>query len=279
MLSNEQVTHFRQHGYTLGNRVLSDEQVEVLRAETLRVIDEREKRDQPQPVLCHTMGKAESPIWQIVNIWMASPAFKELIFNKQIGEEMAQLIPDANTLRIWHDQIQYKPAGRGGVNMWHQDSPYWGILTPKHEQVTAWLALDDVDEGNGCMSMVPHSHDWGNAIDFLHTLKEFDDMKQVKDFNGHPVNIVTCPVKKGHIHYHHSLTWHGSHANTSERPRRAIALHFMTQNTRNEASGQHVMKQFVHVAPGEVVSGDAFPVVWQRAGTVDRVEGREAVAV
>jgi hypothetical protein len=44
-----------------------------------------------------------------------------------------------------------------------------------------------------------------------------------------------------------------------------VALHFMTQNTRNEASGQHIMKQFVHVPAGEVVSGDAFPVTWQRS--------------
>jgi phytanoyl-CoA hydroxylase len=263
MLSDEQVAHFREHGYVLGNRVLSDEQVEVLRAETLRVIAERDEPGVRQPVLCHTFGKAEAPVWQIVNIWMASDAFRELIFSPQIGEEMAQLIPDVQMLRIWHDQIQFKPAGKGGVNMWHQDSPYWGILTPKHEQVTAWIALDDVDEANGCMSMVPHSQDWGNEIEFLHKLKEFDDLKKVTEFNGHPVKIVTCPVKKGHIHYHHSLTWHGSHANTSDRPRRAVALHFMTQNTRNEASGQHIMKQFVHVPPGEVVSGDAFPVVWR----------------
>lgn len=266
MLSTEQVAHFQKHGYVLGNRVLTDEQVEVLRAETLRVIDEREDKSKAQPVLCHNMGKPEAPVWQIVNIWMASPAFKELIFNSQVAEEMAQLIPDVQTLRIWHDQIQFKPAGKGGVNMWHQDSPYWGILTPKHEQVTAWIALDDVDESNGCMSMVPHSQDWGNTIQFLQSLKEFDQMKSVTEYEGNPVRIVTCPVKKGHIHYHHSLTWHGSHANTSDRPRRAIALHFMTQNTRNEARGNHVMKRFVHVGANEVVSGDAFPVVYQRPG-------------
>lgn len=263
MLSKEQVEHFREHGYVLGNRVLSDEQVEVLRSETLRVIDEREKKDQPQPVLCHTIGMGGT-IWQIVNIWMASAAFKELIYNPRICEEMGQLMPEAQTLRIWHDQIQYKPAGKGGVNMWHQDSPYWGILTPKHEQVTAWVALDDVDESNGCMSMVPRSHDFGNTIEFLHTLKDFDQMKSVKEYQGQPLRVVTCPVKKGHVHYHHSLTWHGSPANTSDRPRRAVALHFMTQNTRNLADGQHVMKRFVHVPAGEVVSGEAFPVVWQR---------------
>jgi ectoine hydroxylase-related dioxygenase (phytanoyl-CoA dioxygenase family) len=264
MLSPEQLAHFRQHGYVLGNRVLSDEQVETLRAETLRVIADRADTSRPQPVLCHNMAKPGTEIWQIVNIWMASEPFRQLIQNPQICEELAQLMPDVTTLRIWHDQIQYKPAGVGGVNMWHQDSPYWGLLLPKDEQVTAWVALDDVDESNGCMSMVPDSQHWGNTIDFLHTLKDFSDMDRVKEFRGQPVRVIRCPVKKGHVHYHHSLTWHGSPANTSDRPRRAVALHFMTQNTRYEFQANHVMRPYVKVNVGDVMQGDAFPVVWQR---------------
>jgi phytanoyl-CoA hydroxylase len=262
MLSPQQISEFEQNGYVLGARVLTDDQIESLRAETLRVIDERERQDIPQPVMCHNMGKPDAPIWQIVNIWMASARFKQLVTHPAICEEVAQLHCGARGLRMWHDQIQFKPAGKGGVNMWHQDSPYWSILTPKDAQVTAWVALDDVDESNGCMSMVPHSHQWGNAIQFLHTLKNFEDMRSVKEFQGSEVRVIARPVKKGHVHYHHSLTWHGSHANTSDRPRRAIALHYMTDQTRYAAKGEHVMKKFVHIQDGERMSGDAFPIVW-----------------
>jgi ectoine hydroxylase-related dioxygenase (phytanoyl-CoA dioxygenase family) len=69
-------------------------------------------------------------------------------------------------------------------------------------------------------------------------------------------------VQKGEVHYHHALTWHGSHANTSGRPRRAIALHFMTGDTCFVASGEHVMKQFVEVADGELMQGAHFPVIY-----------------
>jgi len=263
MLTDRQLRQFRDYGFLLGNRVLSDEQVESLRAETLRVIEQREDKDIPQPVMCHNMGKPEAPVWQIVNIWMASEPFKELVTHPVICQEVAQLHSAAKGLRIWHDQIQFKPAGKGGVNMWHQDSPYWGILTPKDAQVTAWVALDDVDESNGCMSMVPRSHLWGNSIEFLHTLKSFDDMRGVKEFLGNEVKVVACPVKKGHVHYHHSLTWHGSHANTSDRPRRAIALHYMTDQTRYVGKGEHVMKKFVQgLEDGDKMRGEAFAVVW-----------------
>ena len=183
-----------------------------------------------------------------------------MIRNPAIGEEAAQLT-GTSELRIWHDQIQYKPAGKGGVNMWHQDSPYWPPLEPKDQQITAWVALDDVDESNGCMSMVPGSHRWGNQIEFLHTTKSFDALP--REFKGHPIDIRTCPVRKGEVHYHHSLTWHGSRANTSDRPRRAIALHFMTPKTVYAAeAGDHPMKPFIEVADGATVQGTRFPVVW-----------------
>jgi ectoine hydroxylase-related dioxygenase (phytanoyl-CoA dioxygenase family) len=82
------------------------------------------------------------------------------------------------------------------------------------------------------------------------------------EFEGRPIEIRTCPVKKGEVHFHHALTWHGSNANRSGRPRRAIAIHFMTQDTRFVASGDHVMKEFVHVGDGEVMEGEHFPLVY-----------------
>ncbi|MFM1850899.1 MAG: hypothetical protein RIS54_583 [Verrucomicrobiota bacterium] len=262
MLTPAQIAQFQSQGYLRGAKVLDDDQVETLRAEIERVIVDRDRDDIPQPVLCHNFTHDENaPVWQIVNIWEASPAFKGLIHNRQIAEEMAQLT-GATELRIWHDQIQYKPASRGGVNMWHQDAPLWPIIAPMTE-VTAWVALDDVDVDNGCMSMVPGSHLWGDHMDHLRTWKDF--VKDVPaEFEGHKVEVKFCPVKKGEVHFHHSLTWHGSHANTSGRPRRAIALHYMTGETRYVEAGEHPMKQFVTVADGELLAGEHFPLVWSK---------------
>ncbi|HWD38569.1 MAG TPA: phytanoyl-CoA dioxygenase family protein [Fimbriimonas sp.] len=254
MLTIEQVERFRRDGFLKGSRVLSDAEIETLQAETLRVIEDRDDPAKPQPVMCHLMG---GNIWQIVNIWQASPAFRDLISNPTIVEEMLQLTR-AKTLRLWHDQIQFKPASTGGVNHWHQDGPYWPILQPK-SQVTAWVALDDVDEGNGCMRMVPGSHLWGDHVKFLEALPSFDEMPST--FEGHQVKVVTCPVKKGEVHYHHALTWHGSGSNASGRPRRAIALHYMTEQTKYYASGEHVMKPFVTADDGQELAGSHFPTV------------------
>ena len=84
------------------------------------------------------------------------------------------------------------------------------------------------------------------------------------NFEGHEIKVVRCPVKKGEVHYHHALVWHGSHANTSGRPRRAIALHYMTQETRYVAGGEHVMKAYVEVSDGELLQGQYFPLAYHR---------------
>jgi phytanoyl-CoA hydroxylase len=162
-------------------------------------------------------------------------------------------------LRIWHDQIQYKPPQTGGTTHWHQDAPLWPILAPMTE-VTAWVALDDADVSNGCMSMVRGSHQWGDNIEFLRQVEEYEKMPT--EFQGRTLQVARCPVKKGEVHFHHSLTWHGSHNNTSERPRRAIALHYMTNETCFVASGEHLMKEFVEVGDGEQMRGKHFPQVY-----------------
>jgi ectoine hydroxylase-related dioxygenase (phytanoyl-CoA dioxygenase family) len=256
MLIPEQVSFFEKNGYLRGGRVLDDDGVEELRAELDRVIRDRDNGGR-QPVSLRNLARDPAQtLWQIVNICDASPAFMRLVHHAGITGEVAQLT-GARQLRLWHDQIQYKLAGTGGVNMWHQDWPYWGILDAPH-QVTAWVALDDVDPANGCMSMVPGSHLWGNRIDLLHQLTAFDAMPK-----EYPV--VTCPVRKGEVHYHHALTWHGSPANQSPRPRRAIALHYMTEQTRYKSAGNHLMKQFVAVNDGAMLAGERFPLVWDAA--------------
>jgi ectoine hydroxylase-related dioxygenase (phytanoyl-CoA dioxygenase family) len=271
MLSNDQVAEFDCNGCLIGGQVISKGEVDELRAELDRVIEKGKSKfapGEPQPVSISNLSKdKDQPVWQIVNIWEASPAFARLLYNAKIAKAISQLTGQPDIF-VWHDQIQYKPARHGGVNNWHQDAPYWPVLKPQ-TPVTAWVALDDVDESNGCMWMVPGSHKWGNEIKFLesHSPDNFPQLKndfsppadsQVKVVKGIP-----WPVKNGHVSFHHSMTWHGSGKNASDRPRRAIALHFMTGDARFVASGNHIMKKFIMLEDDALMSGagEHFPQV------------------
>jgi phytanoyl-CoA hydroxylase len=268
VLTNNQIEEFKSRGFLNGGVFLNEETVEVLRGEVMRVIEERDRTDIPQPARIENVShyaaermdsEKGKQLWQIINIWQGSQHFYErLVGNKEIAKAVAQLT-DASELRVWHDQIQYKPPQLGGIQMWHQDAPLWPVIEPMTE-VSAWIALDDVDYENGCMSMVPSSHRWGDGQSFLDTVPDYESLPST--YQGHQVEAVVCPVKKGEVHFHHALTWHGSHSNTSTRHRRALAIHYMTESTRFVASGDHVIKHLIEVAGGAKMEGQHFPQVY-----------------
>jgi phytanoyl-CoA hydroxylase len=277
MLAASQIEEFQRNGFLNGGRILDDEELEELKEELDRVLDkgleglaEGEKR----PLLLRDLKGGEevsaNPVWQVVNIWEASTAFERLLYHPFIVVAISQLAGQPD-LMIWHDQIQYKPACCGGATGWHQDAPLWPIIRPM-TLVSAWIPLDDADEENGCMWMVPGSHKWGNQIDFLRTQGHLAQLEEFKDIEGFTppagaqnktVEPCSWPIKKGEVSFHHSLSWHGSPFNHSERPRRAIAIHYMTGEARFVASGEHPMKEFVELEDGALMAraGEHFPQV------------------
>lgn len=280
MLTREQLREFDANGFVKGDVVLSEAQVERLRAELDKVMAGETVR---KPVLNrnllegqteYSLGmevKSEETVVQIVNIWMASDAFFEHACNPRICEEVAQLT-GSDTLRIWHDQVQYKPPVKGGPTYWHQDHPAWPIIQPA-DLVSAWVALDDAEIDNGCMWMVPGSHRWGDFGKYIKT-----DRTNYTPYLTDPgllpqgVDITPVPfeIKKGQVGYHHCLTWHGARPNPTERKRRAIAVHYMPAHIRYEPTGSHPMEKFVRVKAGEILAGDDFPVVYRKEPAVSR---------
>ena len=264
MLTDEQVAVYHQNGFVATSEpLLSEAEVEELR----QALDEVIRGEAPgKPLLLRNLAggdlNSNAVVIQIVNIWQAHPAFERHLRRPELMEMVAQLCP-TDTLRVWHDQIQYKPPAVGSATRWHQDFPAWPVLTPG-DQCTAWVALDDATLANGCLRFVPGSHQWGPHKG----LGTGDDFAPKYDPSwvppGAEVRAVPQEVRKGGVSFHHALIWHGSAPNPSVVNRRAIAVHYMPGHTRYVAAGRHVMSPFIHVGDGEVIQGDAFPVVWQR---------------
>jgi len=261
MLTDAQVAEFRERGLLLGPQVYTEAQAEALRR---RLEDVIEGRCEAKPeALRNMLGGSEQVVIQVVNIWEADPLFREHVYHPDVCAMVAQLIGHP-VLRVWHDQIQFKPPRVGGPTFWHQDHPYWPIIQPA-DLVSAWVALDDADIENGCMWMVPHSHQWGphkggTIGTDMETFAPTPDVARLPE--GARVEPVPCPVKKGQVMFHHCLTWHGSPWNRSERGRPAIAVHYMPGYTRYEPNRTHLMEHRVNVEPGEILQGEFFPTVW-----------------
>src|SRR5262249_7620978 len=142
-LTQEQLDFFDRSGYLKVGRVLDDAQVEELRKRLDQVMA-GESAGKPELMRNLAGGGPESDavVVQIVNIWEADEQYRALMSHPQITRMVAELTR-SDTLRVWHDQIQYKPPRVGTSTRWHQDFPAWPNIYPG-DMVTAWVALDDV---------------------------------------------------------------------------------------------------------------------------------------
>jgi phytanoyl-CoA hydroxylase len=119
--------------------------------------------------------------------------------------------------------VYFKPPGARGQAL-HQDQRY--LRAEPGTCMAAWLALEDIDLGNGCMSVVPGTQE----IPML--CPEVADSTQ--SFTSHevpvPQNLEPTPVemKEGDMLFFNGSLVHGSGPNESkDRFRRIIVGHYI----------------------------------------------------
>jgi hypothetical protein len=122
--------------------------------------------------------------------------------------------------------VFYKPPQDSSYVSWHQDSVYssWH-LTPS---TSAWIALTASHPSNGCMRVIPGSHNQGvldhaNARDDSNLLFRGERVQTVDESLA--VDVVLQP---GEMSLHHSNLIHGSNPNTSDEPRIGFIVRFVT---------------------------------------------------
>ena len=95
---------FERDGFVNGGPVLSKDEVDELREELERVIREQNDEAKKQPVRIFNPNRAhpESPVWQIVNIWQASPAFRRLMEHPAIAKAATAGLPNSHSpIRVY----------------------------------------------------------------------------------------------------------------------------------------------------------------------------------
>jgi hypothetical protein len=160
-------------------------------------------------------------------------ALFEWLFDPDVLDLVQDILgPDID---LFSSHFISKPAGEGLRVPWHEDSAYWRDMLTPMEVVTVWLALDSSDEGNGCMYVVPRTHDNGfsqyydvdpNKNVFITEIRkgQFDEGKQVP-----------LVLAENEASLHHAKLIHGSPANTSLRRRTGYTMRYIASSTRLKA--------------------------------------------
>ena len=235
-LAQDQIESFRSEGFVVIGKLLEDGHLEELREEYDRIFAEA-RETQKLRNLSATDGLPtegdEEEMLQIMQMCERSLLFRQLLFNDRILDIAEDLI--GPNLQLFHDQALYKPAHRGGPIFWHQDNAYWKCIPAN--LVSCWLTLDDVDAANGAMHLLPGSHlqplTHERADVLLDSGSQIDQSRAV---------VVELPA--GGVMFHHCQTAHHTPPNTTDRQRRAFAVHFMAPGTRSAPTGDFMPVSF-----------------------------------
>jgi phytanoyl-CoA hydroxylase len=129
--------------------------------------------------------------------------------------------------------VYFKPPGARGQNL-HQDNMY--LLAEPGTCLAAWMALDDIDEENGCMVVVPGTKDLP-VICQVETpglsQEQWNDIETPLPPGAVPVPVI---MKRGDVLFFNGSVIHGSFKNRSKtRFRRTIIGHYIAAESKQVA--------------------------------------------
>ena len=226
-LSSNQLKQYRDKGFISPINILSKEKAKEIRNE-IELIERR------IPGELEKSGR--------YNAHLISPLLDEVTHNSKILDAVQSLIGE--NILVCGTTLFIKNPNEKGFVSYHQDAKYIGL--EPHNWVTAWVAITDSNEKNGCMRMWSSSH--------KDNLKEHDQKFNEGNLltRGQTVKNVpkekTTPLilKAGQMSLHHPTIVHGSDLNKSDDRR----IGFVIQSYIGTNVKQILGKNSVQLARG-----------------------------
>ncbi len=221
---------FQRDGYVFFGRFLSDGVLDEVQANVDRFIREVLPHLPREHVFYEDKGDS-STLKQIQQVGEHDPYFGQWL-NEGPFREVSELLLDGPVVP---KNLQYfnKPPLIGQPTPAHQDGYYF--MLDRCEAVTMWLALDEVDEENGCVRYIPGSHFEGmrahgrtTTLGFSQGIIDYptpDDQAREVAMHAYPGDLLT----------HHALTIHRADGNRSAtRTRRALGFIYYSERARQD---------------------------------------------
>jgi len=156
------------------------------------------------------------------------------LFEWLFDDDVLDLVEDiiGADIDLFSSHFISKPPGGSLRVPWHEDSNYWkGMLEPM-EVVTLWLALDDSDEGNGCMYVIPRTHDNGFSEYYDVPADKNVFVTEIRKGQFDEGKKVPLVLEENQASLHHAKLIHGSPSNTSPRWRTGYTMRYVASSTR-----------------------------------------------
>ncbi len=166
---------------------------------------------------------------QAASLQQHDPYFAQLVNDRRFTGLAAALLGEP----VRTDQIILfaKPPGSQAITPPHQDAIFFFL--DNHQSVNMWLALDEVDAGNGGVAYVSGSHRQGlrqhrasGVFGFSQGLVDYTREDRARE-------RLHC-LAPGDLVAHHGLTVHRAGPNPSPRQRRGLSLTYFAKSSRRD---------------------------------------------
>lgn len=228
-----------QDGYVLLPGFLSPEEMEALN-KNLESFIRKKVPSLPAEHAFYEVKDDASTLKQLFEMHTYDPYFKELLTESKF-RELAETVLEEKVIA---QNVEYfnKPPRIGKPTPPHQDNYYFMLNPPA--AVTMWLALEAVDQENGCVRYVKGSHLQGMRPHGKSGIFGFSqgilDYGSEEDRN----NEIAIPAQPGDLLIHHSMTIHRADANTSAtRSRRAMGLLYWGKSAQEAKETKEAYKK------------------------------------
>ncbi|MET9443611.1 phytanoyl-CoA dioxygenase family protein [Streptomyces sp. NPDC006610] len=242
--TDEEVHFYAEHGWYLSKKIFTDDEVDLLESASERFYAGHRDRTLPvRPPKLAYWEPGHGPVQRHNDYIHYEDDTIGRILRKPLLGAVAARLAEAEEIRVFQSTLIYKPPVAGeqsNIVPWHFDRHYWATSTSER-MLTAFIPFHDCGEEMGTITMVDGSHRWketaANDETSLHFAeRDRSELDQMLDenaaYNGVEVRKVPMMIPKGHVSFHHCRTYHGSGANVSDRPRRAISFHLQDGENR-----------------------------------------------
>ena len=177
------------------------------------------------------------------NVHCISPIFDQVCHNSKVLDAVESII--GKDILVGGTTLFIKDPDKKGFVSWHQDAKYIGF--EPHNWVTAWLAITDANEENGCMRMWSGSHK-EKIKKHKDTFNENNLLTRGQTVQNVPLEDTTPNIlKAGQLSLHHPMIVHGSGSNKSNNRR----IGFVIQSYIGTNVDQVIGKVYVQQARGK----------------------------
>lgn len=216
-VTEAQARQYREEGYFILPAVLPEEHLQILRDGAQYAIDTLNARMDAEGV--DILGIAtRNKRYFAEQVSRELPQLRTVLFS-EIMADVCRATVGEDAYLFW-EQYVIKASDPDTTFAWHQDS---GYVHENHDAyVTLWIALDDIDERNGAVSLLPYSRT--GIRSYIKHIKDPVLNHQVCYFGDDPGIPVYVPA--GSIVVFSSLVIHRSGANLTDRYRRAFTTSY-----------------------------------------------------